>query len=283
MTTTQITSPNTTQSQRTLVIVAWVVMLLASALPNILRQELIQPDAEWSLLWAKLGLLTALGMAGLLWRPLGLLRPFILVLLLMFVAEELLVLRVGATTWWQAWFGGDGVAFTTEMMGVQLRRLAVALTMIAGLRVLGYSFPAMFLTRGQLDAPVTPVPLPGFPNDARWTRFGLRWAAYISLGTLVFLVIGGRPAPSLLVQVLPMLPLILLLAAMNAFSEEMTYRASLLAVLTGPLGTRHALWLSALFFGIVHYYGVPYGIVGVLMSTFLGWILGKAKIGRAHV
>jgi membrane protease YdiL (CAAX protease family) len=75
-----------------------------------------------------------------------------------------------------------------------------------------------------------------------------------------------------------MLPMVLLLAAMNAFSEEMTYRASLLAGLEPTLGWRQSLWITALFFGLGHYFGVPYGPLGVAMSTFLGWILGKAML-----
>jgi membrane protease YdiL (CAAX protease family) len=70
----------------------------------------------------------------------------------------------------------------------------------------------------------------------------------------------------------------LLLATMNAFSEELTYRASLLGVLNGLIAPRQALFLTAAFFGLAHYYGVPYGIIGVIMSTFLGWMLGKAML-----
>jgi membrane protease YdiL (CAAX protease family) len=68
------------------------------------------------------------------------------------------------------------------------------------------------------------------------------------------------------------------LAAMNAFNEEMTYRASLLTGLQSAIGPRMALWNTAVFFGLAHYFGVPYGVVGVLMSTFLGWLLGKAML-----
>jgi len=30
--------------------------------------------------------------------------------------------------------------------------------------------------------------------------------------------------------------------------------------------------------GIGHYFGVPYGVVGVIMASFLGWMLGKAML-----
>ena len=81
---------------------------------------------------------------------------------------------------------------------------------------------------------------------------------------------------SSLVQALPLLPVVLVLALMNSFSEEMDYRASPLAVLQAVLSKRQALLITTAYFGIGHYYGVPYGIIGVLMAGILGWLFGKA-------
>ncbi|TLN09851.1 CPBP family intramembrane metalloprotease [bacterium] len=67
-------------------------------------------------------------------------------------------------------------------------------------------------------------------------------------------------------------------AVLNAFSEEMTYKASFLSVLEGAVGRQQALLLMAAFFGILHFYGVPYGIIGVLMAGLLGWLLGKSML-----
>jgi membrane protease YdiL (CAAX protease family) len=67
-------------------------------------------------------------------------------------------------------------------------------------------------------------------------------------------------------------------AAMNAFSEEYSYRASILATLRTAVGDGHALLLSSFYFGVAHYYGVPYGILGVGMATCLGYVLGRAML-----
>jgi membrane protease YdiL (CAAX protease family) len=75
-----------------------------------------------------------------------------------------------------------------------------------------------------------------------------------------------------------MLPAILLFATLNASNEELTYRASLLAGLEPVIGPQQALWNTAVFFGLGHYFGVPYGVVGVIMATFLGWMMGKAML-----
>ncbi len=79
-------------------------------------------------------------------------------------------------------------------------------------------------------------------------------------------------------MILPLLPSILFYAALNAFNEEMTYRAPMIATLEPASGSRQALWMSASFFGIAHYFGTPGGILGALASIFMGWILGKAMI-----
>ena len=50
------------------------------------------------------------------------------------------------------------------------------------------------------------------------------------------------------------LPAVLLAAAANAFTEEVTYKASLLSVLEGPVGPRQAVLMVAAYFGIGHYY-----------------------------
>jgi len=36
--------------------------------------------------------------------------------------------------------------------------------------------------------------------------------------------------------------------------------------------------LTAVFFGIGHYYGIPYGVIGAVMAGVLGWLLGKSML-----
>jgi len=49
------------------------------------------------------------------------------------------------------------------------------------------------------------------------------------------------------------------------------------------VGREQALWLTSFFFGVGHYYGVPYGVVGVLLAGFLGWFLGKNMVETGRV
>lgn len=255
---------------------AWGVMLLVSMLPNILVHEVAHLSPSW-LFWAKVGLLFLLGLVSWFRTFLAPLRPFFLILASIYLMEGGVSLASGSTIW-QGWFGGPDAPFVRHMLGIQLGRLLVSVGMIAFLCVLGYRREEFFLVKGTLNAPIQTVRWLGFSKPEPWTRFGGQFAVYISLGTLFFLFLAGRPSASILVQALPWLPAVLLFAAMNAFSEEMTYRASLLAGLEKAVGSRQALWVTAIFFGLGHYFGVPYGMVGVVMAGFLGWMLGKAML-----
>jgi hypothetical protein len=263
-------------TNRIVVTTAWAIMLCVSVLPNALLHELGGGSPAW-LVWVKIGLLAVLAGIATFWVPLRPLRNYLLILLAIFAGEELVSLLT-ASALWQGWSGGPGASFARSMLGTQLGRLIVALWMIGVLLALGYRRRDFYLVRGRLDAPIAPVRWLGFPKPDPWTRFGGQLSVYIGLGLLVFLVAFGRPSWPSFVQAAPIFPAVLLFAAMNAFNEEMTYRAPMLAGLESVIGPRHALWNAALFFCIGHYFGVPYGVIGVVMSTLLGWILGKAML-----
>jgi membrane protease YdiL (CAAX protease family) len=129
-----------------------------------------------------------------------------------------------------------------------------------------------------LDAEAAPIPLI-IDKPSSWRILGPAIAGAMCLGLTVFvLAFGNLPSLKSLAGVLPLLPFVLLFAASNAFGEEMIYRAPWLAALEGPLGPLHALLITAVFFGIEHFYGVPYGVLGVIMAFIPGWLMGKAML-----
>jgi len=75
-----------------------------------------------------------------------------------------------------------------------------------------------------------------------------------------------------------LIPVAVLIAVINAFNEEFTLRAAPLSRLWFTLGKQQALMITTVFFGLGHFYGVPSGILGVLLSGFLGWFLGKSML-----
>ena len=44
------------------------------------------------------------------------------------------------------------------------------------------------------------------------------------------------------------------------------------------LGANELILLSAIIFGLVHFGGMPHGIIGMLMAGFLGWFLAKSIV-----
>ncbi len=256
--------------------VVWALTLAVSSLPDICWDVLIGSPPPW-LVWVKVALLAALLVFGRLWQPLRPLRVYTLVLLGIFLGS-LALEQVARSARWRAWFGPGQHPFVETMFGTQLQRLIVAGLVMALLLALRYRPQQLFLRLGDLRAPAMPAPWLGLTRPTHWSRFGLILTGCISLGTLTFLLLAGRPSVAQVQQVLPILPSIMVLALMNAFSEEFTYRAALLAPLQGLISPHSALLVTAVLFGIGHYYGVPYGLIGVAMATLLGWLLGKAML-----
>jgi len=263
------------QSRRDLTIAAWVVTLLISTLPEIAWIELTGGSPAW-LTYAKMGLLLILALTTFVWQPVRPLRNFFLVMFAFFGLMELRRHFNFTLPALQTLFGNT--VFDTRMQAEQTGKLAVALVMIAALLILGYKRRDFFLTRGNLRTPIEPVKLLGFPKPAPWPVFGLQWGLYIALALAIVQYLGLRPSSGLMLKVVPILPSILFYAALNAFNEEFIYRAPMLATLEPVGGSKQALWLSAYFFGIAHYFGTPGGVLGGILSIFMGWILGKGMV-----
>jgi hypothetical protein len=263
-------------SQKSLVFIAWAVILVA-ALPKIILQEIFAFQVSANLQTA-IGV--AVGVIGLAlafgWKTLHPLRQFFGLFLALLCAEWLVYTKIDQLPAYQTWLHDP--SFNVYMLAEQSLRLMVTLTMIAVLFGLKKKAEAFFLVKGETAAPVEPVRWLGTKPGETWRSFGRNFAIFLSLGTLAFLVIAGRPPLDLVIRALPFLPAVLLAAALNAFNEEMTYKASFLSVLEGAVGKNQSLWLMAAYFGLGHYYGIPYGLVGVLMATFLGWLLGKSML-----
>ena len=96
---------------------------------------------------------------------------------------------------------------------------------------------------------------------------------------MVPLALSIRPTADTLMRAAPLIPGDLLFSAVNAFTEEVYFRASLLSTLPGFIGKNQALLINAVFFGLNHWiYGSPPGVLGFLMTGFLAWTLGKSML-----
>jgi membrane protease YdiL (CAAX protease family) len=259
--------------QGPVVLATWLLTLAVSILPDVISRSVTGGVPGW-LFPAKLVGLAAIVATGFLWKAVTPLRAYSLVMSALLLLEWLRSVLEGKP-WWNGMFAGG---FGQQMLGTQILRVGAAAVMIVLLLVLRFRSKDFYLVRGNPNAKAEPVRWLGIDKPIGWNRLGMISALCISLGTLAFLVLAGQPPPSAAAGAVTLLPMILLLAAMNAFGEEVTFRGALLAPLVPSVGPRHAVMLTAAFFGLGHYYGVPYGIIGVAMASLLGWFLGKCMV-----
>lgn len=276
MTSHAIPQPTVPVASRGRLAVAWFLMLATSSLPAVVYVELAGGIPAWLLPAQLLLLLVVFGItfARAVIRPL---RPLIIVLATL-LGGGWLIAQTGLERRLATGPLAGAAPFTADYLSEQGGRLALTLLMIAVLWLLYRDRRRFFLATGNLRATAAPIRWIGLTRPAPWSRLGPIAGVLISLGTLAFVWLAARPTAAQASAALPLLPAVLLVAAVNAFNETMTYRASFLAALEIPAGAAQALLMAAVWFGIGHYFGVPYGIVGALMATFLGWFLGRSVL-----
>lgn len=256
---------------------AWGFLLLASGLPRIILQEVFNYQVSNNLGSGIAAVVILVGLALTFpWTTVRALRPFFVLFLVLVGVEWIVFTVIGGLSVYTTWLANP--SFNVNMMANQSLRLMVTLVIIAVLFLLKKRRDAFFLVTGDTGAPVERVRWLDIKEGERWDKLGRNFAVILSLGTLAFLVFAGRPPMDIAIRALPFLPAVLLAAAFNAFNEEMTYKASFLSVLQDVVGKHQAPWLMAAYFGIGHFYGIPYGVIGVLMAGFLGWFLGKSML-----
>lgn len=260
----------------------WAVVLLVSDLPNAIWQALLGEPPDW-LFWIKIGLLLALILISLIWKPILIVRPYFFLLLVLMLALWGMNWLMGTSAYnqWEKRMG-----WSVAMAGFQLLKLAVAFIMIIVLLLMGKRREEFFLTRGQLNAPIKPMKPEENPGkrSISWGILGLILGLCIMPLTLLVFGVGNLPSADILIKALPLFPVAILAAATNAFSEEVQMRAALLGELQKNLGDNHAIMITAVFFGFAHYFGgAPAGIPGFLIAGMLGALFAKCMLGSKGI
>lgn len=75
-----------------------------------------------------------------------------------------------------------------------------------------------------------------------------------------------------------LLPLVLVFAATNAWTEEILSRCVIVAGLSGKLPPSAICWISGVLFGVAHVRGTPSGVFGVITTGILGGLLAKSVV-----
>jgi membrane protease YdiL (CAAX protease family) len=187
-----------------------------------------------------------------------------------------LIPLVRASAFWTAWAASAPKALYE--ITLHLLRLTPAMTILAFLLITGRRRLDFYLFKGNIHATVEQSHLVSTKKPEPWIKVALIFATVFVTVTVVFLV-GAYGFPEAgFAQNWFLIPVGLLVAAMNGFNEEFTLRAAPLGELRPVIGKSSSLVATAAYFGLGHYYGVPNGVIGVLLSMFLGWLLGKSMI-----
>jgi membrane protease YdiL (CAAX protease family) len=265
------TSPAVAKAQPLLTI-AWVVMLL-TIVPEIVLRAFLQADTAW-ITPVRMLLLAVLVAVTFVWDWIRPLRGFFMVMLGIYVFEAWLMSSVVLQS--QAWVSIFGTTGQSAFFGERVVRLGAVVLMFGLLTAMGFKRKDLYLQVGDLRAPFEPVGWLGIKKPEPWTRFGRNYAIVLAILLLVFLVPAFRPDLSKLSIGIVLFAAVC--AVINAFAEEFLYRSALLPQLLPLFGKSSALLLAAWWFGLGHWFGVPNGLTGVLLTAFGGWIFGKSMI-----
>lgn len=159
----------------------------------------------------------------------------------------------------------------------QLITFGLAIVALLVARALRPDTSRAYFRIGDLRAPATANRFFGIHAGESWRRVGWTLSILITVVTAVviwFQVWAGHETTRP-VWVLLWVPL---LAAVNAFVEEMLTRFGVVVALDGILAPKTIAIISGLVFGTVHYFGTPGGVVGVIVAGVLGWVLARSVL-----
>jgi len=268
---------NSLVGKHTLPVTAWVVMLIVSDLPDVLITWLGGAVPSW-MFWAKAAFLAAFFGLTRVIRAIRPLWQYVLALFTLFLALGLTGL-LRDTAWFQGHFNYQGVPYFKGFAALMILDILVALAVIAVLWLMKRDRKAFFLVKGQMDAPMEPIRWLGIKANGSWKINGWIFAGVAALAVFIPTILGIAPSVATILRALPLLPAAVLLAAVNAFTEEAYFRCNLLSTLHDVIGKTQTLLIILVFFGLAHWlYGSPSGLVGFAMTGFLAWIMSRSML-----
>ncbi len=118
----------------------------------------------------------------------------------------------------------------------------------------------------------------GINGNSNWYINGAQLLLFVSLVTSIFIFVTVRNQVSTVNFNFSFIPYILLFAFSNSLAEELIYRYCVVGGLNMYFSKSFILITSAILFGLPHFFGMPNGIAGVIISGILGYILCKATV-----
>ncbi len=185
-----------------------------------------------------------------------------------------LIPYIRSTAEWIVWEStGPTALYELSLHGL---RLTPALIILTFLLLTGRKRENFFLAKGDMRAIFEPSKILKTKSPTTWIKMALIFSVVFVVVTAIILF-GASDMSSLTMDWF-LVPVAILVAAMNGFNEEFSLRAAPLGELEPTMGKSDSLVATATYFGLGHYFGVPSGILGVILSGFLGWFLGKSML-----
>lgn len=155
-------------------------------------------------------------------------------------------------------------------------QLCVLLVSISIVFLFTRIYGSRFFRIGTLNAQAAPFRLFGISQNDNWKSIGITFSFIITLitGLVIYFnnqeLVNNAGATALFSAFLIALPLSIL----NSFNEEVITRWTIVEAFGDKSKT--APYISGLIFGIPHFFGVPGGILGTVLSFILGVLLAKS-------
>jgi membrane protease YdiL (CAAX protease family) len=257
----------------------WIMILVASPLGIIPWRTAGIDEPLWiPLLYG--GILLVLFISTFVYAPLKIHRRFAAIINILFFMGYGggwtfgLIPYIRATAAWTAWETTAPTALYE--LSLHCLRLTPALVILVFLLASGRKRDYFFFRRGDPSALFEPSRVLTTKTPTSWLKMALIFSAVFV--AVVSILLFGQVNFSTLTIDWFLVPVAIIVAAMNGFNEEFSLRAAPLGELEPEMGKSDSLIATATYFGLGHYFGVPSGILGVILSGFLGWFLGKSML-----
>ncbi|NLY08824.1 MAG: CPBP family intramembrane metalloprotease [Tissierellia bacterium] len=165
-------------------------------------------------------------------------------------------------------------------LNYELSTIILSLIFLFIIYILADKVRLKFFNINKLDGEVLPEPWVGIVPKKKesWKNIGLSVGSIITISTAVVVYFQTAHGRGITISMFPEVPMLLILALMNSFTEEVIFRLSYSTIIANEgLNPRIAEVLAAVVFGGVHYVGIaPNGIAGAIMAGYIGWFLAKS-------
>jgi hypothetical protein len=178
---------------------------------------------------------------------------------------------------WLPTFSITAYPYLNFLLTMQIFVLVVSFLVLAAMYLYDRDNFRAFFRRGDVFAGAQPLRLLGIGERATWRWVGPILLIIVTSVTLAVTILGFQEDQGAMSgRVLALFPFALIMAATNSWSEEMFGRFTVVAGLEGRVRAKHKYLISAAIFGLPHYFGTPGGLLGVVLTGILGWLLAKS-------